>query len=56
MSTHRPVTLTTGLKRRPIMPAVSELRSEGELRVAIKAFRKRCADLTSGPACNNICS
>lgn len=29
---------------------------EPRLRVAVKAFRSRCADLTSGPACNNICS
>ena len=32
------------------------LEVEPRLRLAIKAFRKRCADLTSGPACNNICS
>ena len=29
---------------------------EPRLRVAMRSFRARCADLTSGPSCNNICS
>jgi len=29
---------------------------EPRLRAAMRGFRNRCADLTSGPACNNICS
>ena len=41
---------------RGLMDRVQREGVEEPLRVAMKAFRRRCNDLTSGPLCNNICS
>ena len=55
-STQRLVLLRVKLP--PKLPLKNEVNAlvEPTLRVAMRSFRKRCADLTSGPACNNICS
>ena len=41
---------------RGLLEHIQRRVAEPRLRVAMRDFRKRCADLTSGPNCNNICS
>ena len=54
-----PVPVSGNRRRAPrhgLLELVQKELVEPRLKVAIRAFRKRCADLTSGPLCNNICS
>ena len=45
-----------GGRGRSLLDHVQRVLVEPRLRGAMRTFRRRCADLTSGPACNNICS
>lgn len=48
--------LGSGRHERSFLDRIQRTVSEPRLRQALRSFRKRCADMTSGPACNNICS
>ena len=45
-----------GRAGRSLLDHAQRVLVEPRLRAAMRTFRRRCADLTSGPACNNICS